>query len=77
MGLRLGRCAMPMRLNGSPRWRYLFRLFAVWLRMDVPLFDRGWLLPLRLLTVVVSILVHGVSARPLMKWYVRRRSVAP
>jgi len=35
------------------------------------------LVTLTLVTVAVSILVHGVSARPLMKWYVRRRSTEP
>lgn len=35
------------------------------------------LVTLSLVTVAVSILVHGVSVRPLMQWYVRRRSVAP
>ena len=35
------------------------------------------LITLTLVTVAVSIVVHGVSVRPLMKWYVRRRSPVP
>lgn len=35
------------------------------------------LVTLTLVTVAVSILVHGVSVRPLMKRYVRRKSTAP
>jgi NhaP-type Na+/H+ or K+/H+ antiporter len=34
------------------------------------------LLTLTLITVSISILVHGISIRPLMKWYARQ-PVAP
>ncbi len=35
------------------------------------------LITLTRVTVAVSIVVHGVSVRPLMKWYVRRKSTVP
>ena len=34
------------------------------------------LITLTLLTVAASILVHGISVQPLMRWYVRRQAVA-
>jgi len=52
-----------------------YLMFAIHHGVTGPLAQE--LVTLTLVTVAASILVHGVSVRPLMKWYVRRRSTAP
>ena len=52
-----------------------YMMFAIRHGVTGPLAQQ--LITLTLVTVAVSIVVHGVSVRPLMKWYVRRRSPVP
>ena len=51
-----------------------YLMFALRSGVSGPLADE--LISMTLLTVAASILVHGISVQPIMRWYARRKARA-